>query len=207
MAGEIRDRRPQLRLTKGIALDDKSKLVIKVAAAREISELPTVLSGYTYKEGPYPAMQGSVAYVAPLFTAQPVLIGLSGLWGKEEYDGTTSGWIDFPLYALSADLLLPLVDGFTVKANAWKGTNLDSYLGGILQGVNPVAMETDPMHRGLGLPVGDARSEDQRRRLDRSAASGRTADGDRAEQELANAEFLRVPQRHDQPDGRLPGGR
>jgi hypothetical protein len=139
MAGEIGYRRPQVRLTQGIGVGEKSKIVLKVAAAREIGE---TLTGYTYKEGPYPAVQGSVAYTAPLFTSQPVHIGVSGVWGKEEYDVNTGGWVDFPLYALSADLALPLVDGLSLKANAWKGTNLDAYLGGILQGVNPSSRES-----------------------------------------------------------------
>lgn len=139
MAGRLGYRRPQLRLTQGIGVGEKAKIVVKAAASREISE---TLTGLTYKEGPYPALQGSIAFNAPLLTSQPAHIGVSGVWGKEQYDGGPAGWIDLPVHALSVDLALPLIDGLAVKANAWKGTNLDAFLGGVLQGVNAATLET-----------------------------------------------------------------
>jgi len=138
-AGEIGYRRPQLRLSQGIGLGGESKLTLNASVSREIGE---TLTGLTYTESTNPAFQGSVALTAPLLTRKPMMLALSGLRGKEEFDTTPAKTYEvYDSWAVSLDLMLPVVDGVTLKANAWKGSNLDAYLGGILQGVNAVENE------------------------------------------------------------------
>ena len=64
------------------------------------------------------------------------IFGVSGHWGKEEYDTTVFGnHKDFTSWSLNFDLTQPVCDKVTVKAELFTGQDLDAYLGGIGQGV------------------------------------------------------------------------
>lgn len=153
-AGKIGYRRPQFRLTQGIGLGENAKLILKASASREIGEVFTTM---TYKESSVPVVQGSIEFNTPLFAKQPVQIIVSGMKGQENYDMTsTSTYVAFTTWALAADVALPLTDVFTVKGSVWKGANLDAFVGGILQGVNPVSLEAINSQGGwvsLGLAL------------------------------------------------------
>jgi hypothetical protein len=76
----------------------------------------------------------------PWLEAGPMTFGVSGHIGKEEYDtsATSTSGRDFDSWSVNFDYLQPLTSWMTLKAEVFKGENLDSYFGGIGQGVRSV---------------------------------------------------------------------
>ncbi len=143
-------RRPQLRLTKGVNIDDDKKLLFQVALSRTIGDASGTGTGNqpftpgdTGEDSATPTVQGRIALSLPLLTEAQSTIGISGLAGTEEYDlnatGTNSRDFDCSLIAL--DLKLPLVDKISLKGELWQGKNLDAFLAGIGQGVNMTTLK------------------------------------------------------------------
>lgn len=155
LAGDIGYRRPQIRLSKNWVINEKSKLAGKVALARSMGRANKLTGVDTGAESGLPVVQGSLAYQGPLFTSQPAQVGLSGHWAREENDLDTVINADTYLsWSVSADLLLPLADKLAIKANAWKGADVEVYLGGIGQGINTTQKKSIPSRGGwvsLGL--------------------------------------------------------
>ncbi len=98
-SGNIGTRHPQVRLTKGFSVGEKSHVEIAVAAARTIGEKNSVPDpqslGYNTdpgKDAQMPTMQGRIAFSAPLLVRnQPATLAFSGHYGQEEWDTDTSG--------------------------------------------------------------------------------------------------------------------
>jgi len=132
-AGNIGYRRPQLRLAKVLNMDDHSKLVSKLALARTIGHANTFSPGDTGEDSGLPTVQTSIRYSTKAFE-----IGLSGHFGQEEYDTAADGARDlYNSWSGRLDINIPM-DSFGFKASVWTGTNMDTYLGGIGQGINVV---------------------------------------------------------------------
>lgn len=140
-AGNIGYRRPQIRFTKGYTLSDKTSLKFEAAIARTIgrgsdSDLVDVDSESGEDAG-YPSVQGRVSLTTPLLTKLPATVGVSGHYGREEYDIDTEGQNKkFESWSLNVDLHQPINDWLALKSEAFVGENLNQYLGGIGQGVN-----------------------------------------------------------------------
>lgn len=135
-AGNIGFRRPQLRLTKGLAFGDM-KVKLQGALARTIGDGAYMAAG---DAGAFTG-QGRVSLEMPL-GEKKALFALSGHWGQEEYNDT-----DFlTTWALCLEWTVPL-GPVTFKGEAWTGANLDEYCGGVGQGV------TDVPGPGLNLDV------------------------------------------------------
>lgn len=154
-AGNIGYRRPQIRLTKGYSLSDKTDIKFEGAIARTIgrgsnSDLSNVDSESGEDAG-YPSIQGRVSVTTPLLTKIPATLGVSGHYGREEYDTNTSGTNNkkFETWSLNVDLNQPINDWLTFKGEAFTGENLDQYLGGIGQGVN-TDTDADRHYREIG---------------------------------------------------------
>jgi hypothetical protein len=65
------------------------------------------------------------------------VIGLSGHYGREEWDRNAAGATSvFASWSLALDLTLPVSPCLTLTGEAWVGSNLNAYLGGIGQGLN-----------------------------------------------------------------------
>ena len=81
-AGNIGTRHPQLRLTKGFASGEKSRIEVAVAAARTIGEANTWAETWNTdpgKDAAMPTIQGRVGLTTPLFVSnQPATIAVSG---------------------------------------------------------------------------------------------------------------------------------
>jgi hypothetical protein len=132
-AGNIGYRRPQLRLTKGIKVGEKSKIVLQTAATRTIGDNGALGTGIdTGQDAGFPTFQARGALSFPLLTQRQTTIGLSGHWGEEESDSINE---DLQTWSINLDLNLPLTEKLTLKGEAFHGENLDAYLGGIAQGV------------------------------------------------------------------------
>lgn len=137
-AGNIGYRRPQIQLTKELSLSDKSKMVVAGAIARDIGSTDSILSGVDAgADAGVPGLQGRLGWVLGTQRPRPVSFGLSGHWAKESYEINEVGdHLDFDSWSANLDLMVPLTEKITLKAEAYTGVNLAQYLGGIGQGVN-----------------------------------------------------------------------
>lgn len=135
-AGNIGYRRPQLRLSKSFTYDKEHKLVIEGGAFRTIGNAGPFTLNDTGDDASSPSLQGRIAYTFPGFCKKPTSFAVSGLSGKEEVDSSAIGG-DFQVKcsAVAFNLDLPIADKVLLKGEYWTGKNLDTYLGGIGQGV------------------------------------------------------------------------
>lgn len=140
-AGNIGSRHPQLRLTKGVATGEKSRMELAVAASRTIGDkntTPGVIATDTGKDAMMPTIQGRIALSLPLLVeSQPATIALSGHYGEEEWDANNSGnhkTVDS--WSCNLELSMPISKKMTLAGEYFTGSNLDDYWGGISQGVN-----------------------------------------------------------------------
>jgi len=141
--GNIGYRRPQVRLTKAFDLGGDFRSRIQIAAVRTIGhDWPYSPSQDTGKDAGFPAVQARCELAFPLFSGQQTIVGLSGHWGEEEYDIDAQGEeVNATSWSANLDLFLPILHWLTFKGELWTGRNVDSYLGGIGQGV--VVQTTD----------------------------------------------------------------
>ena len=135
--GNIGYRRPQVRLTKELALSSKVDLKLQGAFSRTIGHDGPFDPGDTGEDAGFPTTQGRLALSFPCFGPKPTTVGVSGHWGEEEYDTDAQNHArHFQSWSANVDLTQPVTDWLTVKAEAFVGENLDAYLGGIGQGLN-----------------------------------------------------------------------
>ena len=141
-AGALGLRRPQARLTQDIKITDHTKLVLKVAAARTVGQ---DLDGGGYDDGAdaeWPTAQFNVALHQKLWMDRTARIAFSGHFGQETLDTTEEGALvaedtkDYDSWSAQGAIYLPLSKCLTVQGSLWAGENLDTYFGGIGQGVN-----------------------------------------------------------------------
>jgi hypothetical protein len=134
--GNIGYRRPQIRLTKGFGPKSDVSLKLEGAVARTIGRTsPT--GSETGEDAGFPILQGRVSVTFPGFARKPATVGFSGHWGREEYDTAADGTHqDFDSWSVNLDVSTPVNDKLMVKGELFNGVNLNTYLGGIGQGVN-----------------------------------------------------------------------
>jgi len=133
-AGNIGYRRPQIRLTKDLTLASGNEMKLQGAIARTIGD--DDLAEEASEDAGFPTLQGRVGLAFPWFGPERTTVGLSGHWGQEDYDNMP-GADEADTWSLNLDLLQPIREKITLKAEIFTGENLNAYLGGIGQGVNP----------------------------------------------------------------------
>ena len=134
--GNIGYRRPQIRFTKVLGIDPDVDLKLEGAIARTIGRDDEVVGGTeSGEDSAEPTLQGRASVSLPVFCSKPATIGLSGHYGKEEYDLLNGSHEDFRSWSLNVDFLQPVNNWLTIKSELFTGENLDAYLGGIGQGV------------------------------------------------------------------------
>jgi hypothetical protein len=140
--GNIGYRRPQIRLTKELGFEGGGSLKLEGAFARtigrdEFAADPNYDSG---EDAGFPTLQGRASVTMPTFGPRDATIGLSGHWGREEYDTDIYGRNKkFDTWSLNVDYTQPVIEKVEIKTELYTGENLDAYLGGIGQGVTLVA--------------------------------------------------------------------
>lgn len=134
--GNIGYRRPQIRLTKNFSLTDSTDLLVQTALTRTIGD--TVNGIDTGTDSGIPSFQNRIAYSFPLLTDKPTTIGVSGHYGQEENDSIDK---DLDTWSINLDLEVPITNWLGVKGEFFTGANLDTFFGGILQGVNTITGE------------------------------------------------------------------
>ena len=179
--GAIGLRRPQARATQELKVTDNTKLVLKIAAAQTVGE---DLDGGTFEDGAdadWPTAQFNVALHQKLWTEKSARIAFSGHYGQETVDESVSNAVvaadsqDFDSWSAQGSIFLPICKQLAVQGNLWKGENLDTYFGGIGQGVNMALGReieaqggwaqllydpTDKLAFGFGYAVDDPKDED-----------------------------------------------
>ena len=180
--GALGLRRPQARLTQELKLAENTKIVAKLAAAQTVGE---DLDGGTFEDGAdadWPTVQWSVSLLQKLWTEKSAKVAFGGHYGQETVDGVDSNKVvvaedaqDYDSWSAQGSIFLPLTKQLAVQGNFWKGANLDTYFGGIGQGVNVALGEeieaqggwaqllwdpTDKLAIGLGYSVDDPDDED-----------------------------------------------
>jgi hypothetical protein len=135
--GNIGYRHPQLQVAKWWDCPDTdARLKIETALSRDLnndldgggvddgqdSSTPTVLA----------RVSGSMPY-----NGKRVEAGVSGHFGHEEIDWDHTGDDDqVDTWSLNVDLLMPICDTLEFKSEVFVGENINTYFGGIGQGVN-----------------------------------------------------------------------
>jgi len=150
--GDLGYRRPQIRVTKGFDVAQDTELEFALAATRTITNRRgpfTRSGGDTGEDAGFPTVQGRAGLTFPFVGDKPAKIGISGHWGEEEYDRDASdNNRNYVTWSGNLDLVLPITDWLALKGTAFTGENLDSYLGGIAQGRNPVTGKEISSHGG-----------------------------------------------------------
>lgn len=154
--GNIGYRRPQLRLTKGYAIDKDSSIKFEAAIARTIgrnnSGILSADQADTGENSGVPTFQARVSATLPAFGYKPATIGFSGHYGKEKYDTAPSSSLPatdskrFDSWSLNLDYMQPVNEWLAVKGEFFTGKNLDAYLGGIGQGVRNTGTSSSPVY-------------------------------------------------------------
>lgn len=138
--GNIGYRRPQIRLTKEYNLDNSVDLKLEGAISRTIGRYNND-SAITWdtdsgEDAGFPTLQGRIGVTMPILEDKLTTIGLSGHKGTEEYDILQNGTdTRFESWSVNMDLTQPVYEKLSVKSELFTGKNLDSYNGGIGQGV------------------------------------------------------------------------
>ncbi len=140
-SGNLWARMPQLRLDGVVG--KRWRLVWAAALVAEVqndavSAADNVFTGIRKPEGGEnalaPAGEARVAIAHDLF-ARPVEVGLSGHLGKRTV-ASTAGTVDKINAVVALDVTLPVGRFFGIKGEAYYGTGLDSFFGGIQQGIS-----------------------------------------------------------------------
>lgn len=140
--GNLGFRRPQFRVTKNWHTQDDSIFTLTGGFSRTIGELSGFDPGDTGEDSGFPTLQGRLAFTTPLWLDKSATLGVSGHWGQEEYDFDVFGNNrDYNSWSANIDLTLPLTQSIKFTSEAWVGENLDTYVGGINQGVNTITMD------------------------------------------------------------------
>jgi len=144
-AGNIGYRRPQIRLTKTVAINSHADLKLEAALARTIgfssSGFPDT-PGDAGEDAGLPGFQARASTTLPLLAYKPATFGISGHWAREELDTNPGGGNrKFDSWSLNMDLTQPVNEWLTLKGELFTGENLSAYLGGIGQGVNTTTFQ------------------------------------------------------------------
>ena len=150
MQGNIGYRRPQMRFTYKMAQGEKSTIKFDAGITRNIGHNldagPLIRDGLDDgADSAVPTFQGRLGFGTPFGEEGKLSIGVSGHYGQEKYTDPGTGEIDgldTKSWSLNGDLAVKINKRFAVLAELFMGENLNQYLGGVGQGVNPVG---DPL--------------------------------------------------------------
>ncbi|GMV07707.1 MAG: hypothetical protein AMXMBFR53_39820 [Gemmatimonadota bacterium] len=134
-AGNVGYRRPQVRVTRRVSLGEGRQLRFEGAAARTIGDEFTSEPGDSGADAEVPTFQGLVGLTLPL-SGSSLGLGVYGHRGSENLHEELGGEpMSLTSSSVGAYLALPLGSSVTLSAEAWGGSNMDDYLGGIGQGI------------------------------------------------------------------------
>ncbi len=140
-AGNIGYRRPQVRFTQASGSGNTS-LTAQVAVCRTIGESAafvlaspaavTFVDASSGEDSGYPTVEGRIALATGAPSGANLALGIYAQLGQEQFDP----FGDFMTSCVGGDLTFVPLRKVEIKSEAWKGRNLDAFLGGIGQGMN-----------------------------------------------------------------------
>jgi hypothetical protein len=148
-SGNTGYRRPQIRLTKTMAMGEKAHLTLAGSLNR------TVGMGQSGEDAALPTGMGRIALSTRLVGQKFATIGISGLLGREEVDLLDK---TFESEAVAVDFSIPLGVKTYLQGEYYMGQDMASYLGGIGQGIDLAHREEIESNGGWGhlaLPLGE----------------------------------------------------
>ena len=141
-AGNMGYRRAMLLYERKFQLSSDSRFVAQIAPCS------TILTGYAgaindLDSGPggWPDIQWRFGYAHDnsLWSCQPYTLGVSGHIGETFHEDNSPPQHEFhQTWSLNVDFDIPVTDRLTVQGEAFMGTNLAAYLGGVIQSISPV---------------------------------------------------------------------
>ena len=137
LMGNIGYRRPQIRFSKDFLTGDDSgvstRCAVSMTGSQDLEGIADVEDG---KDRGFPSIQGRIGYHTKI-NGKKMDIGLSGHYGEEDIDTKYIGHEkNYKSWSANVDMILPVCSNLIFKGEAFIGANLDTYLGGIAQGVN-----------------------------------------------------------------------
>ncbi len=185
--GNIGFRRMQVRLERNRAISDRLLLVLQASINQNIVSDFQQTAGVETESSGWPVLQGRLAVTREVnaICCLPITVGVSGHIGEEGFDFTTIGPAPLNLppaddarvktWSLNVDLHAPITDWWGVQGEFFTGLNLDSFLGGAVQGVDLTTREgihstggwleiwydwTTQLHSRTGYGIDDPRNSD-----------------------------------------------
>lgn len=143
--GNIGYRRPQMRFTFKMKPGENATLKLDAGISRNLGH---DLDGDDFNDGTdagVPAFQGRLGLGAPMGEEGKLSVGVSAHYSQEKYSVLGSEDIDArdtPSWSINGDLAIKINKRFALLGEFFMGENLNQYLGGVLQGVNPLG---DPL--------------------------------------------------------------
>lgn len=137
-AGNLGDRRPQVRLTLRPAADGPP-WSFAIGAGLTGAVDGQDLDGDNVRDGEAAALPNVQARVALSYQAAASRRGSAGLWGhvaRQQVSVPVAGETDFGSHAIGVDVEVPLGRRAVVRGEAWTGRNLSDVRGGIGQSIN-----------------------------------------------------------------------
>ncbi len=137
-AGNIGFRRPQLRIRNAVGVGAASDFIVTGAITKDIGSTSSVFGAVdSGADSAIPGLQLHLGWVKKNRRAGPLSIGISGHYGREEFEVDEEGSTEeFDSWSANFDLEIPITERVRIKGEYFTGENLAPYLGGIGQGVN-----------------------------------------------------------------------
>ena len=151
--GHLYSRHPQARVTKDAKLGENSSLTLKFALQYGRNGGNIDGDGQPDENAAaVPNYHGSLVLRSRLLSERQSVFSISGAYGREKLSGTANPGT-YESWLIHGGVQLPLSQRFTLQGIAWKGENLDNYLGGIGQGINAVTGSEVSTRGGWGQLV------------------------------------------------------
>jgi hypothetical protein len=141
--GNIGYRRAQFRYERYLTFSDVSLVTVQSSINQNV--FPDSIANATGEPSNWPIIEGRVAWTVG-HRGQgclPITVGLSGHIGDEEFDSTIAGRDnERRTWSGNIDVRVPLTERLGIQGECYVGENLDSFLGGIGQGIDPLTLNT-----------------------------------------------------------------
>lgn len=178
--GNIGYRRMQIRYERYLNLSDVLRITPAISVNQNIVSDFSSAAGIQPEATDWPILEGRLGCtLGPRADGcDPITFGVSGHVGEQGFDFTAASPpvaddLRVRTWSLNADVRVPITDRLGVQGEFFTGANLSTFLGGIIQGVDPVRREaihstggwfevwydwTDRLHSHAGYSLDDPRN-------------------------------------------------
>jgi hypothetical protein len=139
--GNIGFRRMQIRYERYLQLTGTAQLLLQGALAQDIA-LDFI---QVAESANWPVLQGRCGIECdPFSTSQPLSLGVSSHIGEQGFDFVGVGALPaqddarIATWSFNVDARWPISSRMGIQGEYFKGKNLSTFLGGVIQGINPV---------------------------------------------------------------------